>query len=143
VVEWCQNATQQGGEKVGVVRSEASQDAPFVGQEVDQGRVHLGCPCVGELHHDAAAIVERWMALNEPASSEPVDSVGHGSGGDESLLQQPPWSEAIGITRSTQCRKHIELPALETVTAEGLATRPVEVPSEPRHPTEHLKWRNV
>ena len=85
---------------------------------------------LGQLHHDAAAIVERWVALDRATSRESVDAVGHGARGHERLLQQLSRRQAIGLARSPQCGEHVELPTFQAVPREGLTPRTIEVPRQ-------------
>ena len=79
------------------------------------------------------------MPLDQSACGEPVDPVRHGPRRDQGLLQKPSGGEPVGLTGATQRGEHVELPALEAVAAERLATRTVEVTGQPGDPAEHLQ----
>ena len=143
VVERGQDAAQQVGEQVGVRRPELGQNGPLMGEEIDQGSVHLVCAGLSDLDHDASSVVEGGMSLDKSAGSEPVDPVGHRPRGDQSLLEEPSGRQPVRLTRSTERGEDVELPAFQPMAAERLTTSTVEVSCETGDAAEHLKGCDV
>ena len=98
---------------------------------------------VGQPDQNAAAVVGMLLAGDQAAGTQPVHPVGHGAGGDQGLRQQLARGQLIGVARSAERGKHVELPGLQAVGAERRRPATVEKAGQPADPRQHLHRRHV
>ena len=112
-------------------------------EQVGQRGVDSLPAVLGQPDQDAAAVVGMLLAGDQAAGTQPVDPVGHGAGGDQGLLQQLARGQLIGLARSAERGKHVELPGLQAMSAERRRPAPVEMAGQPADPRQHLHRRHV
>ena len=75
-------------------------------------------------------------ALDVPARAEPVDPVGHGAARHQRLAEQAAGRQLVRRARAAQRRQHVELPLLDAVRGERLATGELQPAGQAADPAE-------
>lgn len=122
---------------------EHGEDPLLARDQVGEGGVDAGASGRREHDPDATTILGVRLTSDQAARLEPVDAVGHRAAGHQGLRPELAGGERVGRAGSAQCRQDVELPGLQCVSGEGLASGGVQVLGQASHPGEHLEGSDV